>query len=170
MGPTVGILIRETASAMQDFLGALTKALDPGAVNGEDIRVASTRSIGGVTDSQEGRSFSISFADIQSAYEETELQAIESAFGFRPEAEIQVCASSNRDIDHRMLGEIASHMARELDALVNFSGHLGVFGSGAGRLAEISYVIDPTRTGLYQVGDLAFMQAWLSDPTFHMVK
>ncbi len=170
MGPTVGILIREPASAMQDFLEAIAHALDPDAGKGQDIRVTSTRSIGGVTDSEAGRPFNMSCIDIGSEHEEAELKAIEAAFGFRPEAEIQVCAFCNRDVDHRMLGEIASHIARKLDALVDFGGHLGVSGSGRGRLAEIAYVIDPTTTGLYQVGDPAFMQAWLDDPAFHMVK
>jgi hypothetical protein len=168
MGPTLAILLRTDADtpSSQELL-AVAHTLDPSARTPIEISVRSTASIRGGVDVREGRPFGFNIGQV--GLEKEELNAVEQAFGFVPTAAINVFAYANAPVDHRILAELGIFFVRGYGGIVDFGGNLGAVNGRSGIVVEIPYVVDAT-PATFHVSDAAFLEAWLTDASFHMIK
>ncbi len=169
MGPGVSIILsRSPTHSDVTALDEIARSLGSTNESAADFHVESTLPIGGTTLADEGgRPFVAGFEDLQ--YEESEVAAIIQEFGFAPVSVIGVGAMCNAEVDHRILGELAAHLAGRFEGLVGFNGLLGVARVRSGKLADVPYEVDG-RLLSSNVGDWEFLRGWLNDPAFHMIK
>lgn len=170
MGPTVAIwLPREQDALASTQLLPIARLLDSSAETTIDLTVRSTEAIGGRSQDESGRAFGFNLGDTGFEQEEEERRSIEEALGYVPSSAIHIFAFSNSPIDHRMLAEIALYFARTFGGLIDFGGNLGEVRRHAGQLFSIPYCAGSTPQA-FHVGDIEFLENWLADPRFHMVK
>ncbi len=163
MGPTVSILLPYSLDEHERAdLEAVVKSLDPSASSTKDFHVGTTLSIGGSAISGEGaRPFSIRLAEPVETEEEESLRQIQDAFSFWPIAEIQAAAGCNREIDHRILGELAAFLAKHFGGIIDFGGQLDTDCAESGKLLPVRYALAAGGQTSFHVGDLAFLKQWL---------
>ncbi|MFF4544499.1 DUF6368 family protein [Streptomyces sp. NPDC001435] len=80
-----------------------------------------------------------------------------------------LAAGSLGPADHRMLGHLALALARRLDALIDFDGMLDA-PALPGLLVQVAYGAGAGGRGLRHVGDAVFLDAWLRQPGFRLIK
>jgi hypothetical protein len=166
MGPTLAILLRADAPTSQELL-EIARTFDRSALKSIDVNVRSTASIGGRVDVKEGRPFGFNAGDV--GLEKDEVDALAERFGFVPASAIHVFAYANDPVDHRILAEIGLFFARRYEGIVDFGGNLGAVNARSGIVFEIPYVLHGTPPA-FHVADAAFLEEWLTDPSFHMIK
>lgn len=169
MGPGVSIILsRSPTDSDVAALDEIARSLGTANESAADFHVETTVPIGGTTSAGEGgRPFVAGFEDLQ--YDGSEIEAIIQEFGFVSVSLIGVGAMCNAEVDHRILGELAAHLAERFEGLVGFNGLLGVDRVRSGKLSDLPYEVDGRRL-TSNVGDLEFLLGWLSDPAFHMIK
>ncbi|MEV0181507.1 DUF6368 family protein [Streptomyces sp. NPDC050625] len=91
-----------------------------------------------------------------------------SAFPSPPVQGLVLAAGSSGPANHRMLGHLALALARRLDALIDFDGMLDA-PVLPGLLVQVAYGADGGGRGVRQVGDAAFLDAWLRQPGFRLI-
>ena len=119
----------------------------------------------------------------------------EQVFGVYPDSTISLSAMSNQPEDHRILGEIALAVAQRLGGLIDLGGLIvprHVFlstpdfwnapwstvqssvraftESMPGTAVALTYRPSSEREWASHTIDVAFLQAWLRHPEFHMIK
>jgi hypothetical protein len=168
-GPDVSILLPYSPDHSDiASLGEMAKSLGSPNNSASDFHVETTLPIGGRTIASEGgRPFVASFG--MPMFQPGEAQSINANFGFVPISLVSVGAMCSREIDHRVLGEVAAHLAKHFGGIIDFHGVLDVSAEHRGKLAWIPYDVSG-RTAFSHVGDLEFMRDWLSSPRFHMIK
>lgn len=168
MGPTLAILLRHDADipTPQELL-EIGRSLDPSVRTPIEISIRSTASVGGDVHVNEGRPFGFSIGGV--GLEKEEVNTIEKAFGFVPTAVINVFAYANALVDHRILAQLGIFFARRYGGIVDFGGNLGAVKGRSGTVVEIPYLIDATPAA-FHVSDVAFLEEWLAEASFHMIK
>jgi len=100
-----------------------------------------------------------------------DLAMIAEVLQVTPAQEIGLAAMCNAEIDHRILGSMALWIAEKTSGFVDLGGCLELPPTGLpGRVARIPY---DTVSGLdaeYMLMDRVAFRAWVSCPTFQMVK
>ena len=145
-----------------------------------------------------GGPFSISFEPVQpSTYnfgeEGDDLQRVSEAIGYLPTQEIVVSSWSKNKINHQILGEIVLFLARSLGGHIDFNGAVisetfGVASFGSSKTGQSELMSSKMPGKLYrfsskasyenssydedewQVCDVEFMENWLMNEHFHMIK
>ena len=145
-----------------------------GKVNGSDFWVINTESINGTVSIVEGRPFGIEKHKIDSdyyEYTEEEVLMIRDYVGFNPVFDLGIYAMCNREIDHKILGELTLYLAEKFNGLIDFGGHLiNQPNTMKGKTWEIPYETVGGMTAVYNVADVDFMKDWLKDRNFRMIK
>jgi hypothetical protein len=168
MGPTVAIwLTPESSTATREDLEVIARRLDPQARRASTFNVTSTDIIGGATQAGEPRPFGMALGT--AGLDEADVWTAESLLGFRPDRAVHAFACVNASVDHRILGELALFLARHFNGLVDFGGTLGHVATPTGKLLTIAYA-DSTIAETFHVADAPFLQWWLRQSDFHMVK
>jgi hypothetical protein len=111
--------------------------------------------IGGATYLDEPRPFGLALGDV--VLDGLELRCAEVALNFCVGHVVHVFAYANADVDHRILGELALFLARELEGYVDFGGSLGVASAGRGKLLAIPYA-DSAVGETFHVSDAEFIE------------
>ncbi len=168
MGPTVAVLLdREAHAAMSAELLEIARTVDESARTSIEVSVRDTRSIGGAVDVQEHRPFGFNVGDV--GVEPGELNVIRRLMAFSPLSAIHVFAYGNDPVDHRILAEFALFFARRYRGIIDFGGNLGRIEADLGTLVEIRYSVNGTPAA-FHVSDTVFLEAWLNNAAFHMIK
>jgi hypothetical protein len=168
MGPTVAIWLRPEANPPRpEELVQIARLLDRSAESSGQFRVRSTHGIGGRVSINDARPFAFKIGE--AGFETEELESITPVLCFTPTCEIQISAFMNSEVDHRILGELAVFLARRVGGVVDFGGHLGHVSAPVGKLLEIPYMAGSIPAA-FHVSDVAFLQWWLTQPAFHMIK
>ena len=173
-GPTAGVLLPYLPDrAKSAAILAVSSTLDPESRSPAEFTIRSMAPIGGSPFSEEpGGTFGIFL--VEPELEVAESVAVSQFCGFVPACEIQLVAYANGRADHRRLGELALFMARELAGVIDFGGELRAdvvpIEGLAGRHVAIPYTTWGETEAVYHIGDVAFLEAWLSSPEFHMIK
>lgn len=170
MGPTVAIwLPRERSALTAEDLLAIARLLDASATSSLEVNIRSTAPIDGSTESPDGQQFGFNIGD--PGFDDRQLEQVATAFGFMPSSAIHVFAYVNSPADHRMLAELACFFARQFDGIVDFGGNLGPVTVRSGKLVAISYLDSHGWTpAAFHVSDAKFLEEWLRDRDFHMIK
>jgi hypothetical protein len=107
------------------------------------------------------------------------------ALGWTPRDAIGFAAMCNQPKDHRILGALCARFARRFDGIVDLGGRVleGVETGAAGEpirvvnprntrgiLFVVSHVSEDGRRWDSQLCDAEFMESWLTDDSFRMVK
>jgi hypothetical protein len=168
MGPTVAIWLRDVAREPIDLLG-IARAVDPECSSAVDFHIQDMTILGGKTKAlSDPRPFGMNIGT--TGFFENELASVIAAVGFVPTVAIHAFAYANRETDHRILGELGLYLARRFDGLVDFGGSLGSVTAAVGTLYTIPYVDSDEPVATFHVGDAEFLESWLKQPSFHMVK
>src|SRR5262245_41912274 len=177
-GPTTGLLLPDllTPQRVEDVRSQVRSLAS--SVEGDDFWIR-------------GRPFLLSFGpDYPEEFEELAATGLPSVIGWTPRDAVNFSAMSNRDVDHRLLGELCLSFASQLGGLVHFGGDLEglptlpvdrpspalrieTLGGLAGSLFAAPfgpYGDGPGRYGTLHFGDSEFLRAWLRHPRFHLVK
>ena len=172
MGPTVAIWLRPgVAPPDPDQLLSIARLLDPAARSSTYFFVSNTANIGGTTDARrEPRPFGLYVGEPGLDDGEMEMFAIKSIVGFTPSVAVHVYAYSNSRDDHLVLAEIALYLAGRFEAVIDFGGNLGELDWHPGWIAEIPYEVSESRSATYHVSDVRFLESWITDEYFHMIK
>lgn len=143
-------------------------------VDGNDFWVINTESINGTVLVTEGRSFGIEKHKIDADYYEytkEEILMIRDKVRFNPVFDLGIYAMSNREIDHKILGEITLYLAEKFNGLIDFGGNLSIRTANMkGEVWEIPYETSVGMTEIYHVADVDFMKEWLNHQDFRMIK
>ena len=150
-----------------DDLLRIAHRFDAEAQSAARFGVASTAAIGGSTRVEEPRPFGLLLGD--AGLDDSDLRTVERLIGFTPRNAVGAFAYMNAPVDHRLLGELALFLARELDGLVDFGGTLGPIAASPGTLLAIPYEAS-TLDETFHVSDAKFLEWWLEQRDFHMVK
>jgi Family of unknown function (DUF6368) len=168
MGPTVAIWLKSERTPSAEQLLSIAQSLDASAQSSTDINIRSTEPIGSSTVTPAyGSPFGFDFDDL--GFTDDELKAVSAAFGFTPSSAIDIFAYANSPIDHRILAELALFFTRQFDGIVDFGGNLGSVSVRSGKLVSIPYT-SVSGPSAFHVSDAEFLEAWLCDPGFHMIK
>lgn len=203
MGPSASIVLaREPTdidrAAVEDLIHRLGE-LAPSGNDGPDVFISTTEPIAG-NYSGEGRPFWLNWVVGEEYSGEDEdhptwRAEVQERFGLTPIARLTVSAGLNRPEDHRVLGDLALHLARHFAALIDFHGALipstirshfdrlqerswpefaeairSYFSAMPGRILDIEYRTANDRRWAFHVADHDFMAAWLRHDDFHMIK
>ena len=143
-------------------------------VEGNDFWVTSTESINGSVKNTDGRPFGIEKHKIDSNYynySEEEISMIKDYVGFNPKFDLGLYAMCNREIDHKILGELTLYIADKFKGLIDFGGQISILlDEITGEIWEIPYETAGGMTAVYNVADVNFMKNWLSNKNFRMIK
>lgn len=168
MGPTVAIWPKPQSNApVIEDLVQIAHRLDSQARSADNFHITNTAAIGGTTRVKEPRPFGLTLGP--PGLDESELRTSERVVGFKPPGAVHAFAYANAAIDHRILGELALFLARQIDGLVDFGGTLGPIHAARGTLYAIPYE-GSTPAETFHVGNTEFLEWWLQQPEFHMVK
>jgi hypothetical protein len=168
MGPIVAILLRSDSNAPTPAeLLELARTLDERARTSIEVSVRDTRSIGGAVHLRDGRPFGFTVGD--AGLDEEERNAIRQGFGFSPVSALHVFACVNSAVDHLILGELGVFFAKRYGGIVDFGGNLGDVGAHAGKLIEIPYEANGS-VATFHVADAGFLEEWLTNAAFHLIK
>lgn len=167
MGPTLSILHTDADAPTPQDLLEIARTLDQASRTSVDVSVQSTTPIGGGVNLKEGRPFGFNVDQV--GLEEEELAVVAQAFGFTPISAINVFAYANAPVDHRILAELGVFFVRRYGGIVDFCGNLGTVRAHSGTVVEIPYRVDGL-PAVFHVSDAAFLEEWLNDAAFHMIK
>lgn len=146
----------------------IARSLDPTAESPTEFYVASTLPVGGsVSLRNDKRPFGFNIGDARFA--EEEFAAVARIIGYTPARAVHVYAFINADVDHKILGELAVFFARQVRGLIDFGGHLGDVGVPRGTLLQVPYMAGSIPAALH-VSDVTFLEWWLTQRRFHMIK
>lgn len=195
MGPVVSIVLgRQLTEAdrahVDQFLQPLGERGNDGA-EADEVWIRTTKPIGGTYEG-EPRLFAFEWqAERQDEFPGRRAK-LEERFGLTPTSCLAISAGMSRPMDHRVLGELALHLGRVLEGVIDFDGALlpsalpGRFDRASwpevaelvreflsavpGKVITITYQVNDERTWACHVADCEFMQGWLQHPEFHMIK
>lgn len=168
VGPTVAIwpTPQSITSTPEDLL-LVARQLDPSATAANDFRLADTALIPAKTRTGEPRPFGVALGEV--GLDDAELATAADLLGFKPTVAVHAFAYANQQVDHRILGELALFLARKFRGLVDFGGNLGALMPPRGILVAIPYEAS-TRQETFHVADVDFLEWWLQQAGFHMIK
>ncbi len=160
----------------------------------------STESINGSVNNTDGRPFEIDKQKIDSNYSEEEILMINNCVGFNAKFDLGFYAMCNREIDHKILGELTLYIAEKFDGLIDFGGAIFPYqslpnkmkegmwlweqanwtdikpyfdemvGKIGGKIFTIEYETGNNRNWVYHLCDAEFMRNWLQNKNFGMIK
>jgi hypothetical protein len=163
-GPTCSVLSPLPCSApdlIEDLVGLTASMREK-----ESFWVENTHAIGG-TYKGDGRPF----VWFQERREPGDLAKIAGISRVTPAQEIGLAAMCNQDIDHQILGEMALWIVEKTCGFVDLEGCVELPPTGLpGWTARIPYETASGREAEYMVMDRVAFRAWVSCPTFRMVK
>jgi hypothetical protein len=158
-GPAAGILLAqlmtdEQRPAVRDTLSDLSDH-----VQGNDLRVR-------------GRPFIVIFGpEYEGELDDYVADGLADIIGWTPKDTLGFAAMCNRQVDHRVLGELCLRFAQLLDGLVDFDGELPASAThGPATLFAVPYEAENGRRCRYHVGNAEFLEWWLKQPDFRMIK
>lgn len=173
-GPTSSILFdtipsEQTLGEMKNVIQKISDKVD-----GNDFWVINTEIIHGTVKTAEGRPFGIEKHKIDLnyyEYTEDEILMIKDFVGFNAVFDLGIYAMCNREIDHKILGELTLYLAEKFNGLIDFGGHLtNQSDRMKGKTWEIPYETSIGMTAVYNVADVDFMKDWLNNKNFRMIK
>lgn len=171
-GPTSSILLENIPSELmwgkiEDIVQKISDKVD-----GSAFWVIDTGLINGKVSTTEGRPFTIKRHPIDTLYySEEEILMLKDYVGFNPVFGLVVSAMCNREIDHKILGELTLYLAEEFNGLINFGGHLITqTDKMQGKMWEIPYETSGGMMAVYSIANVDFMRAWLNNKNFRMIK
>lgn len=104
-------------------------------------------------------------------YELSELEQLELAFGWRPQAQIVCISMIGTDPHyHHLLAQGALRLAEALCGVIDLGGVLPHTLDNAGRRVSIKYQTWSGGQAAYWVVDAMWLSVWKSHPEFRMVK
>lgn len=174
-GPAASVLLREALHGAQvtDVRTQIADLADE--VKGDDFWL-------------DGRPFFVMFKeDYPGALDDLAKEGLPMVLGWTPIGVLGFAAMCNDDLDHRLLAALCLRFAKNLDGLIDFGGTVAagpnVSASSAapparierpqGLLGVLFATTYMTHEGLYATchyADVVFMESWLDDPRFRMVK
>ncbi len=96
---------------------------------------------------------------------------LHSLIGWTPKDIVGFAAMCNQHIDHHLLAEICLRFARKLDGLIDFDGELQINSTNTpGELLSVQYVAASGKECIYHVGNVEFLDWWIKQPEFRMIK
>jgi hypothetical protein len=101
--------------------------------------------------------------------EEYELIQLEQKTGFRPYGRIQLDAGCNGEIDHSLLGKIASDLLAKFGGFIDFGGDLNLE-SEESVPGNIYTIFSENEKHGYQIADQTFLNYWMNHDQFRMIK
>ena len=173
-GPTSSVLLETipTKWIWEEIENVILNISDE--VEGNDFWVTSTESINGSIKNIQGRPFGIEKNKIDSGYynySEEEILKIKDEVGINPKFDLVFYAMCNREVDHKILGELTLYIAEKFDGLINFCGQISMQSDEMiGKTWEIPYKTSTGMTAVYHIADVDFMKGWLCDKNFRMIK
>ena len=173
-GPTSSVLFETIPSELTwgEIENVILKISDK--VEGNDFRVSTTKPINGTVEKIDGRPFGIEKHEIDLEYyeySEEEILMIKDYVGFDPKFDLGIYAMCNREIDHKILGELTLYLAEKFDGLIDFGGQISAKPKNfKGRTWEIPYETSGGMTAVYNIADVDFMKDWLNSKNFRMLK
>jgi hypothetical protein len=128
--------------------------------------IGNTQAIGG-TYKGDGRPF----IWVREPTDPGDLATIAEVLQVTPAQEVGLAAMCNQEIDHQILGEMALWIAEKTSGFVDLGGCVELPPTGwPGRVARIPYDTASGFEAEYMVMDRVAFRAWVSCPTFRMVK
>ncbi len=173
-GPTSSILIKNIPDEYE--IGKVYNIIDSISIErkGNNFSVNSTKKIGGHIESV-GQPFGIKKHEINPDYYEytnEEVEYISNIIGFQPKFDIGFYAMCNGAIDHKILGELTCYVAKEFEGIIDFRGNIEVETQEnfQGKLFKVPYIGGAGTEFYYHICNIEFMEWWLEDYRFHMIK
>ena len=171
-GPVASVLldIIPSKNGLKEIEDIIQKISDK--VEEEDFWIIDTKFIDGTVEIKEGRPFGIKKKkiDLEFDYSQEEILWIKKYANFNPVFNIEVFAMCNREIDHRILGELTFYLAEKFNGLVDFEGQLEQSDDIEGKKWEIPYRTIDNEIKFYNITDIVFMKNWLENNNFRMLK
>lgn len=163
-GPTCSVLSPLPCSApdlIEDLVGLTGSKREK-----HGFWVENTHAVGG-TYKGDGRPF----IWVQEPREPEDLAKIAEILRVTPAQEIGLAAMRNQDIDHQILGEMALWIVEKTCGFVDLGGCVELPPTGSpGWIVRIPYETASGREAEYMIMDRVAFRAWVSCPTFRMVK
>ncbi len=188
-GPVARVLLREVLTQQQEdelevWLRSITKPLEK--KNGAYDFCLNDDAFPG-TISRCLFNLSVGDAPEQRDWEENEIRQIKELLGCLPIQSITVWSGCNQPEDHTTLAQLVLHLAVQYDGLIDMTGPitppLKPLGEEAsleeisayvrampGKVYEIEFTTASGYHWIYHMVDVAFFQAWMEHPHFHMIK
>ncbi|MBN1911527.1 MAG: hypothetical protein JW818_17430 [Pirellulales bacterium] len=156
MGPTAGILVRNTlANKQQQAIRTAIAGLSE-KVDGDNFWI-------------QGRPLSVGFGPCDE--DEEDFKILCDKLGWTPQGCIDCSAGCNSDIDHRVLGEVCLHFVQLFNGVVDFCGELPASAlDGPGKLWSLPYQSVMGIQCISHFSDAEFLAWWLQQPEFYMIK
>ncbi len=77
----------------------------------------------------------------------------------------------NQQKDHHLLAEICLRFAKKFDGFIDFDGELQINSTKIfGKLFSVQYVAASGKECMYHVGNVEFLEWWIKQPEFRMIK
>lgn len=136
----------------------------------------------------DGRPFIVTFGeDYPGELDDLAREGFPTILGWTPKAVVGFAAMYNSDEDHRVLALICIRLVKTLRGVIDLNGSISAgpslsrtapaapirvepFGEGHGVLLANSYLISDGRYGTAHYCDADFLERWMNDPAFRMVK
>ncbi|EFH82182.1 DUF6368 family protein [Ktedonobacter racemifer] len=147
----------------------------------------------------EGHPFLVTLPDLEPhpdqelLYYEDEQEEVRSVLGYLPTHGVRLIAMVSGRISHCLLGHLSWHLAKEYGGLIDMEGTItgpflpkliscdnapdleeirALLSSFPGQVWEIFSEIEPEKLAPlpHHIVDPTFLEAWLKDPHFHMIK
>ena len=174
-GPAAGVLLAELLS--DDRRLQVRQEIDRVAsrVRGDDFWIY-------------GRQFFVMFGEeYPGELDQLAREGLSTILGWTPKAVVGFAAMLNSDEDHRDLARLCIRVVKTLGGVIDLNGpitagpslsstaptaplRLEPLGEGCGVLLVTSYLITEGRYGTAHYCDVDFLERWLNDPAFRMVK
>lgn len=171
-GPVASVLldIIPSKNILKEIEEIIQKISDK--VNNDDFWIIDTGFINGTVKIKEGRPFGIKKKkiDLEFDYSKEEILWIKKYVNFNPVFDIGILAMCNREIDHRILGELTLYLAEKFNGLVDFGRQIKQFDNVEGKKWEVPYRTIDNEIEFYNITDVVFMKNWLENKNFRMIK
>jgi len=136
----------------------------------------------------DGRPFCVMFGeDYPGELDDLADEGLPEILGWTPKAVLGFAAMCNADEDHRILAQLCIRFAKALGGVIDFNGpivagpslsgmepaaptRMEPYGEGRGVLLANPYPISGGRYGTAHYCDPDFLERWMNDPAFRMVK
>jgi len=122
----------------------------------------------------DGRPFVVIFGEEYHGELDEYREQLQDVLPWKPTDIFSLIAMCNQPRDHRLLGELCLHFCGQLDGLIDFGGDTGISPTGnrkfRGLLLRVPYDTAAGHQAFCQCGDAAFLEWYLTQPDFKMVK
>jgi len=157
-GPTASILVQRQVSEEQAALMRNKIAEMSNHIEGDDFWI-------------EERPFLLimgpEYEDELAEYSE---DGFEELLGWLPTDIVSIAAMCNDQIDHVLLGKLCLRLGKVLEGIIDFGGQLPTDGHKHQGLYAMPYTAAAGHECVSHVGTLKFLEWWIAQPNFGMVK